>query len=86
MNDYQNPLYRREIILKHYHNPIYKTSLDKNRFPYFIASHCGDSLILDIDINDNIINKVNFDGYGCAIMIAATDIILQFIKKRDTEE
>ncbi|MBR6102349.1 MAG: SUF system NifU family Fe-S cluster assembly protein [Ruminococcus sp.] len=47
---------------------------------------CGDSLTLHLNISDGVISDGSFTGVGCAISQASTDIMLDLIIGRTTDE
>lgn len=78
-------LYQEEI-LEHYHKPHNSGKL-KNPTHERCANNptCGDKICVTIDIINDVINDVNFEGEGCAISQAATSMVTDKIKN-DTVE
>ena len=77
----------RENILDHYKNPINFGNLDS----YDIHARennplCGDEVEIKIKLNSNKIKEVKFQGKGCAISLASTDILLNYIKGKSIED
>jgi len=70
-----------EDILEHYHNPLNSGKLD-NPTHECCANNptCGDKICVTIDVINDVINDVNFEGEGCAISQAATSMITDKIK------
>ncbi|MDX9970574.1 MAG: SUF system NifU family Fe-S cluster assembly protein [Candidatus Gracilibacteria bacterium] len=70
-----------EIILEHFKNPknfgklekAQKSELGKN-------TSCGDSIFLELEIEDGKIKDIAFSGQGCAISIAAMSMLSEKIK------
>jgi len=76
----------REIIVDHYKNPLNK-STPENKEEYESIRMDSDSCIDDITIylkvvDDKILDAV-FDGVGCAISTASTDILCELIKGKE---
>lgn len=41
---------------------------------------CGDTLRVDIEVKDDVIHDIRFDGNGCAISIASASLFTQALK------
>ncbi|UUM19515.1 MULTISPECIES: iron-sulfur cluster assembly scaffold protein [unclassified Mycoplasma] len=72
----------REIIMQHYLNPNNKNPSDTNGGKIFFSSTCADKLILKTKFENNVLTQASFDGNGCAIFIASTDILLSTLKNK----
>ncbi len=76
-----------EIILDHYRNPRNQGALEH-------ASHhgaalnptCGDSLQMDIEVKNDTIEDVRFQGSGCAISQASASLLTEAIKGKSLAE
>lgn len=83
----------RQLILDHYENPDYKISkeerekLTSNYISFNNKSiSCIDNLTVYLKIENDIVTDVKFDGIGCAISTASTDILSKMaIGKKRTE-
>ena len=79
---------KREILLDHYNHP-YNKGL-KNGDNYISVHNASDSCIDDITvemlIEDGVIKDVNFDGIGCTICTASTDIMCSLIEEKTIDE
>lgn len=68
-------------ILDHYRNPRNFGSLDK---PTHVAEvknpTCGDSLHMDIAVQNGTIADVRFSGSGCAISQASASLLTEYVK------
>ncbi len=69
---------KREIIIKHYQNPINRK---ENNNEEYISSNgkidtCIDDITLKVKIVDNLIKDITFDGEACAISISSTSIMI----------
>lgn len=71
-----------EIIMDHYRAPRGKTSLDS--IPQSMAHEnptCGDSIKLAVAVNDEgRIEKLQFDGKGCAISTASASLMTESLQ------
>ena len=47
---------------------------------------CGDSIDLQLKIDDNKISDVKFNGKGCSICMACTSVLTEIIKGKDLNE
>ncbi|TXH08293.1 MAG: SUF system NifU family Fe-S cluster assembly protein [Candidatus Moraniibacteriota bacterium] len=68
-------------ILDHYRNPRNFGSLEK---PTHVAEvknpTCGDSLHMDIAVQNGTIADVRFSGSGCAISQASASLLIEYVK------
>jgi len=79
-------LYREEI-LDHYKHPHNRGVLDH-------ASHqaqgnnplCGDEVTIQIQMTNDKIQNVAFEGQGCAISVASASLVTDAIKGKSAEE
>lgn len=78
----------REVIIEHYKNPGYKTTLDPHDITFEDENPlCGDHIRIDLRVDEN--NKVTeagFSGHGCAISQASADILLESIIGKSIDE
>jgi len=77
----------RENIIEHYKNPVNFGSL-KN---YDIKANdlnlsCGDEVSIEIKLDHDKIKEAKFQGKGCAISLASTDILLEHLKGKSINE
>ena len=72
---------RREIILDNYKYPFNKDGNDSFGYQKINANNvsCVDDIDLYVDIKDNIIKDIRFNGEACAISTASTSIMLKNI-------
>lgn len=81
-----NSLYREEI-LEHYNNPLnYGRLKDFNLKSKQLNPFCGDEIEMFVKFNKNTIEDISFIGNGCAISIAASSILTEFIKGKTRQE
>ena len=76
-----------EIILDHYKHPRHKCDLshipEEHRHENPI---CGDSLKLEVLVNSHGIDRVCFDGDGCAISIASASMMSELLNGKSLSE
>lgn len=80
-----NPNQAREIIMAHYKEPKFKAKLEANFQTYF-STTCSDKLQLSLKFENNYLTKAKFDGHGCAIFVASTDILLDTLLNKSKTE
>lgn len=72
-----------EVVVDHNRNPRNFGRIDK---PTHTAEgynqFCGDKLNLYLEIENNTISKIKFDGDGCAISIASASLMTDSIKNK----
>lgn len=81
-----DPIVRRNIMLKHYQNPLHKGLLTENEEGYIKVrtnnESCVDDLTIMILVADGKIQDIRFDGEACAISTSACSVMIQeFIGK-----
>ncbi len=81
----EDDLYR-EIILEHYKNPENMGKVDGGLEIEDKNSLCGDRLKIGVKIKKGIIEEAKFEGGGCAISMAAADILLGMVKGKKLSE
>lgn len=76
-----------DIILEYYRNPINKGKMkDASTYAKDSNPFCGDEIEIFIKIKNERIDKVMFNGKGCAISIASASMLTEFIKGKKLEE
>ena len=79
---------KREIMLDHYNNPNNKKKVTDDR--YLWVHNASESCIDDITVymlaEDGIIKDVKFDGIGCTICTASTDIMCDLVTGKSFSE
>ena len=69
-----------EILTEHNLHPNNKCSLaDATHHQHGINPNCGDEITLSLKLNNNIIEDASFQGSGCAISQASTELCRLFI-------
>ncbi len=76
-----------EVIVDHNRSPRNFGKLDnaKQTLEGFNPL-CGDRLTLYLDINDDKIENISFDGSGCAISVASASLMTDLMKGKSVEE
>ncbi len=47
---------------------------------------CGDSLVVYLKLNNNVIKDVSFQGSGCAISVASASLMTEVLKGKTSDE
>lgn len=76
-----------QIILEHSSSKKNKKELENITYSkQGINPSCGDEIVLNIFVKDNIIEDASFLGQGCAISQASTSIMIDQIKGKTVED
>lgn len=76
-----------EVILDHNQRPRNFGSLDEaNRSAEGYNPLCGDSIKLQLDVEDGVIKDLAFEGEGCAIVTASASLMTEALKGKTVEE
>jgi nitrogen fixation NifU-like protein len=77
----------REYILDLYRNPLNKGSLENytHKIQGYNAN-CGDDIWVYLNIVDNKVQDVSFDGVGCALCIAGASVATDRLKGLTIDE
>ena len=76
-----------EIILKHNNAPFHFEK--RNDTQHVLEAYnplCGDKFKIYLDIDDGVISKIYFHGYGCAISKAATSVLMKKIFEKNISD
>lgn len=78
----------RDIIMDHYKSPKHKgLKSDKNYLTVTLNNpSCGDKIIVQLLIEDNVIKDVSHDGAGCSICCASASIASLSIIGKNLDE
>lgn len=83
----ENRTFYNEILTDHNLHPAHKHELaEANLELEGLNPNCGDDILLKLKVEDGIIQKGAFQGSGCAVSQASTDIMLDLIVGKRTEE
>lgn len=77
---------KRQIIMKHYLKPLNKGKITGIKPLHFFSKYCVDKLSLYIKINNDKITNISFEGQGCAIFLASTDLMIEIVKYKTITE
>ena len=85
---FNNQALTRELLLDHYQYPHnHELSQDESYLSKHMSSaSCIDDITVQVDIRDNIIQDVRFDGVACTISTASTSIMSDLLKGKTVEE
>ena len=76
-----------EIINDHNLHPLHKHSIENPDIVLEgVNPSCGDDIVLQLKVKDDVITEGSYVGEGCAISQASTDIMLDMIIGRTTDE
>ena len=83
----QNNTFYNEILIDHNLHPGHKHDLpDADLVLEGVNPSCGDDIFLKLKVTDGKITDGAFEGDGCAISQASTDMMLDLIIGKSTEE
>ena len=83
----QNNTFYNEILTDHNLHPGHKHDLpDADLVLEGVNPSCGDDIFLKLKVTDGKITDGAFEGNGCAISQASTDMMLDLIIGKSTEE
>ncbi|UVD81943.1 iron-sulfur cluster assembly scaffold protein [Mycoplasma iguanae] len=87
MPSYSDEKTKRELIMSHYSNPIYK----KEELPTWEnikihSDYCVDNMEIAFHISNQKFTEVFFKGEGCAVFLAAVDLFIDEITGKNIEE
>ncbi len=71
----------RSVIMDHYKHPRNKGELDNGTITIDMNNPtCGDEIRLMLDVKDNIVDDVRFEGHGCSISMASASMMTEAVK------
>lgn len=71
----------RSVIMDHYKHPRNKGELENGTITIDMNNPtCGDEIRLMLDVKDNIIDDVRFEGHGCSISMASASMMTEAVK------
>lgn len=83
----ENRTFYNEILTDHNLHPFHKTKLDNpDLILEGVNPSCGDDIVLELKVENDVITDGAFAGSGCAISQASVDIMLDMIIGRKKEE
>ena len=82
----EDELYR-ENILDHYKHPHNKGTLSEHTFKHHeLNPTCGDELTIFMNVKNNKVYDVSFEGHGCAISQASASLLTDEVKGKTIDE
>ena len=83
----ENKTFYNEVLIEHNQHPIHKEKLpDANLVLEGVNPSCGDDIILQLKVENDVIVDGAFEGSGCAISQASVDMMLELIIGKTKEE
>lgn len=77
----------RQVIMDHYKYPRNKGVLDADTLTVEMNNPtCGDRIMLYLQVEDNRVKDVKFEGEGCSISMSSASMMTQAIKGKTVEE
>ena len=77
---------KRAIIMENYSNPINRKRMEGYEKVNTRNSSCIDNIDLYVDIKDNVIKDITFEGEACAISISSTSIMINNLIGKTVDE
>ena len=76
-----------EMIVDYSRNPINYGEIENHDVTFHDSNPlCGDSIDIDIKIDENKITDIKFHGKGCAICMACTSVLTEITKGKSIDE
>ncbi|MEK6886609.1 MAG: Fe-S cluster assembly sulfur transfer protein SufU [Nanoarchaeota archaeon] len=82
----EEELIYKENILDHYKHPHNKGKIKHNASCRELNPICGDEITAFLEIENEKIENISFEGHGCAISQAGISILTDEIKGKDVKE
>ncbi|HLQ71972.1 MAG TPA: SUF system NifU family Fe-S cluster assembly protein [Bacillota bacterium] len=77
----------RQVIMDHYKNPRNKGQIDGEVLTVDMNNPtCGDRIQLQLQVDEDIVKDVKFDGEGCSISMSSASMMTQAIKGKKIDE
>lgn len=81
-----DPNFARQVIMDHYENPRNKRSDAKYKFKRMDSDSCIDDVTIYMDIQDDVVEDISFEGTGCTISVASTSMMTELLKGKTVDE
>jgi len=76
-----------EMIIDYSRNPANYGKIENPDVTYHDANPlCGDSIDIDLKIDENKVSDIKFHGKGCAICMACSSVLTEITKGKSLEE
>jgi nitrogen fixation NifU-like protein len=77
----------KEIILDHYKHPRNFGQLPSTQHKAQVANPlCGDSIMMELEIVNDVIEDIRFSGQGCAIAMASASLLTEYAKNKSLQD
>lgn len=88
MNLLDDPMVLRQIIMDHYQKPSNKGFSEKNGYVKVRkdSDTCIDDITVELKMNGDVIEDINFDGVACTIATSSTDIMATILTGKSKDE
>jgi nitrogen fixation NifU-like protein len=76
-----------EMIIDYSRNPINYGKIEDHDVTFHDSNPlCGDSIDIDMKIDDNKVSDIKFHGKGCAICMACSSVLTEITKGKSIDE
>jgi len=76
-----------EMIIDYSRNPINYGKIEDHDITFHDSNPlCGDSIDIDMKIDDNKVSDIKFHGKGCAICMACSSVLTEIAKGKNLDE
>ena len=76
-----------EMIVDYSRNPVNYGEIEDHDVTFHDANPlCGDSIDIDMKIDDNKVTDIKFHGKGCAICMACSSVLTEITKGKSLED
>lgn len=75
----------RQVIMDHYKNPRNRGVIEDGVTVDLNNPTCGDSLRLQLQVEDGIVKDAKFEGEGCSISLASASMMTQIVKGKSVD-
>ena len=76
-----------EMIVDYSRNPVNFGRMENPDVTHHDANPlCGDSIDMDLKIDDSVISDVKFHGHGCAICMACSSVLTEITKGKTLDD
>lgn len=76
----------RQVIMDHYKTPRNRGAIEGGVMIDMNNPTCGDTIRLQLAIEDDVVRDAKFDGEGCSISMASASMMTQLVKGKTIEE
>ncbi len=76
----------RQVIMDHYKTPRNRGAIEGGVTIDMNNPTCGDTIRLQLAIEEDVVRDAKFDGEGCSISMASASMMTQLVKGKTIEE